>query len=53
MLAVLPFDGEEDLIRQSNDNAYGLACGIYTRSFPEGLACRACDRHGDGVDRHL
>ena len=35
VLAVLPFDNEDDLIRQSNDNSYGLACGIYTRDFPK------------------
>jgi betaine-aldehyde dehydrogenase len=35
VLAVLPFDDEAELIRQSNDNAYGLACGIYTRDFPK------------------
>jgi acyl-CoA reductase-like NAD-dependent aldehyde dehydrogenase len=33
VLAVLPFDGEDDVIHQSNDNSYGLACGIYTRDF--------------------
>jgi betaine-aldehyde dehydrogenase len=33
VLAVLPFDGEADVIAQGNDNAYGLACGIYTRDF--------------------
>ena len=35
VLAVLPFDDEDDVIRQSNDNSYGLACGIYTRDFPK------------------
>ncbi|HVZ50862.1 MAG TPA: aldehyde dehydrogenase [Pseudolabrys sp.] len=35
VLAVLPFDGEDDLVRQANDNSYGLACGIYTRDFPK------------------
>ena len=33
VLAVLPFDGEDDVIRQGNDNSYGLACGIYTNDF--------------------
>ncbi|AMN39262.1 aldehyde dehydrogenase [Rhodoplanes sp. Z2-YC6860] len=35
VLAVLPFDDEADLIRQCNDNSYGLACGIYTGDFPK------------------
>ncbi|HPD91639.1 MAG: aldehyde dehydrogenase [Rhodobacter sp.] len=34
VLAVLPFDDEADVIAQSEDNAYGLACGIWTRDFP-------------------
>jgi len=33
VLAVLPFDDEEDVVAQSNDNEYGLACGIYTADF--------------------
>lgn len=34
VLAVLPFDDEDDVIAQAEDNAYGLACGIWTRDFP-------------------
>ena len=34
VLVVLPFDSEEDVIAQGNDNEYGLACGIWTRDFP-------------------
>ena len=33
VLVVLPFDDEADVIAQSNDNEYGLACGIYTADF--------------------
>ena len=33
VLAVLPFENEEQLIAEANDNQYGLACGIYTRDF--------------------
>jgi acyl-CoA reductase-like NAD-dependent aldehyde dehydrogenase len=31
VLVALPFDDEEDLVRQANDSVYGLACGIWTR----------------------
>lgn len=33
VLAVLPFEDEADVIAQSNDNAYGLACGVWTSDF--------------------
>lgn len=32
VLAVIPFDDEEDAIRLGNDVAYGLAAGVWTRS---------------------
>ncbi len=33
VLVALPFQEEEDLIRQANGTAFGLACGIWTESF--------------------
>ncbi len=35
VLVVLPFDTEAEVIARSNDNAYGLACGIWTRDLPK------------------
>lgn len=32
VLVVLPFEDEADVIAQSNDNEYGLACGIWSRN---------------------
>lgn len=31
VLVALPFDGEDDLVRQANSSVHGLACGIWTR----------------------
>jgi acyl-CoA reductase-like NAD-dependent aldehyde dehydrogenase len=33
VIVVLPFDDEADVIAQSNDNDYALACGIWSRDF--------------------
>ncbi len=33
VLVVLPFEDEADVIAQSNDNEYGLACGLWTSDF--------------------
>lgn len=30
VLVALPYDDEDDLVRQANDSVYGLACGIWT-----------------------
>ncbi|MDJ1133453.1 aldehyde dehydrogenase family protein [Streptomyces iconiensis] len=31
VLVALPYDDEDDLVRQANASVYGLACGIWTR----------------------
>ncbi|MDR9848706.1 aldehyde dehydrogenase [Herbaspirillum huttiense] len=33
VLVAMPFDDEEDLIRQANDSVYALAAGIWTRDY--------------------
>jgi betaine-aldehyde dehydrogenase len=33
VLAVLPFEDEDDVIALGNANAYGLACGVFTADF--------------------
>lgn len=35
VLNILPFRDEADVIAQSNDNQYGLACGLWSRDFPK------------------
>lgn len=35
VLVVLPFENEADVIAQANDNAYGLACGIWSKDYPK------------------
>jgi len=33
VLVVLPFNDEEDLVKQANDSDYGLACGLWTENY--------------------
>jgi len=33
VLCVLPFDDDDDLVRQANDSAYGLAAGLWTADY--------------------
>ena len=37
VLVLLPFDDEEDVIAQANDNEYGLACGIWSKDYPKSV----------------
>ena len=49
VVAVIPFDDEEDAVRQANDTIYGLSGSIWTQN---GAPCPARrEAHGDG--RHL
>ncbi|MBS7808807.1 aldehyde dehydrogenase [Variovorax sp. PCZ-1] len=37
VLCLLPWESEEDLIAQANDNDYGLACGIWSQDYKTAL----------------
>ena len=37
MLAVIPFDDEDDALRIANGTRYGLAAGVWTESLPRAL----------------
>lgn len=46
VLVVLPFDDEEDVIAQANDNDYGLACGIWSKDYPRSMRVGSAIRAG-------
>ena len=44
VVAVIPFDDEEDAVRQANDTIYGLSGSIWTRAAPAPCASRGAWR---------
>lgn len=46
VLAVIPFDGEDDAIRIANATRYGLAAGVWTESLPRALRMTRALRAG-------
>lgn len=46
VLAVMPFDGEDEAIALANDTEYGLAAGIWTRDLRRALRMTRCVRAG-------
>ncbi|MGN6721482.1 MAG: aldehyde dehydrogenase family protein [Marmoricola sp.] len=53
LVAVMPFDTEEDAIRLANDTEYGLSGSIYTRDIGRGLrVARAIESGNLSVNSH-
>lgn len=38
VLVVLPFESEQDLIKQANDSVFGLACGLWTQDYKKAMS---------------
>ena len=36
VMAVLPFDDEDEVVRRANDTPYGLAAGVFTQNLARG-----------------
>src|SRR5690606_11583253 len=46
VLAVIPFDTEEEAIRLANDSRYGLAAGLWTRDLARAMRVSRCMQAG-------